>query len=76
MPRFNKNAIRLEPSKSYDKAIVGVSKDGYIKYSYWKLIAVTSELYSISDDEARDWVDFNTLGVNNEQSCFKVSYRR
>lgn len=76
MPRYNKNAIRLEPSNAYNRAIIGVTKDGFIRYSYWKLIEVTSELYNISDDEARDWVDYNTLGINYEQSCFKVSYRR
>jgi|LakMenEpi03Aug12_release.lakeMendotaPanAssembly.Ray.scaffolds.fasta_scaffold2102422_2 hypothetical protein len=74
--------IRIEPRESYDRAVIGVSKDGRLIYSYWKLIDVTLDLYfedqtQRSIDDAVDWVDYNICGLNDSKgTMFKLSYRR
>jgi hypothetical protein len=85
--KYSKNAIRIEPRKDYDKALLGRTKDGRLIYSYWKLVEVTidilykknkSEYLSEEEtDEAVEWVEYNILGLNDsKESQFKVSYRK
>lgn len=78
----NPNAIRIEPRKAYDKAILGKTKDGRLIYSYWRLVDVTLELYfddetEQSVDDAVEWVDYNICGLTDSKGTqFKLSYRR
>lgn len=78
----NPNAIRIEPRKAYDKAVLGKTKDGRLIYSYWRLIEVTLNLYfdgrtQQDMDDAVEWVDYNICGLNDgKETQFKLSYRR
>ena len=46
----------------YDKAIVGLSHDGRIVYSYDKLVDVTKDSGDdITFEDARAWVDVNVI---------------
>lgn len=78
----NPNAIRIEPRKAYDKAVLGKTKDGRLIYSYWRLIDVTLDLYFDGRTEqdknnAADWVDSNICGLNDSiDTQFELSYRR
>ena len=78
----NPNAIRIEPRKAYDKAVLGKTKDGRLIYSYWRLIDVTLDLYFDGRTEqdkknAADWVDYNICGLNDSgETQFELSYRR
>jgi len=67
--------IRIEPAKEYDKAIHKVRKDGYITYDYWKLVEVCMRLHDESIEDAREWVDYNILGLNDsDETYFGVWY--
>jgi hypothetical protein len=78
----NPNAIRIEPRKAYDKAVLGKTKDGRLIYSYWRLINVTLDLYfdgktQEDKDDDVDWVDYNICGFNDSlETQFKLSYRQ
>lgn len=63
-----KRFIRIEPRKSYDKAIVRKLKSGKLVYSFNKLVKVTMEEYSISKEDAEEWVDFHIIGGLNDCS--------
>jgi len=79
------NYYRIEPREHYDKAILKVDKNGYITYSYKKLMKITSELYGDQCDQKEDdggeaifdYLHYNILGLNdNQQSHFKVIYTK
>lgn len=85
--KYSKHAIRIEPRKKYDKAILGRTKDGRLIYSYYRLVEVTIDimyakndsLYLTEDetDQAVEWVDYNILGLNDsKETQFKLSYRK
>ena len=67
--------IRIEPHKQFKKAIHKVRRDGYITYNYWGMVEVCEKLYDISLEDAREWVDYNILGLNDDkEGLFKVRY--
>jgi hypothetical protein len=67
--------IRIEPNAQFKRAIVKTDKDGYITYSYFKLIEVCMKLYDLSADDAQEWVEYNILGLNDgKESLFGVVY--
>jgi hypothetical protein len=72
-----KRFIRIEPRKSYDKAIVRKLKSGKLVYSFNKLVQITMDEYSISNEDAKEWVDFHIIaGLNNSSySFFGICYR-
>lgn len=83
--KYSDKAIRIEPRRKYDKALIGRTKDGRLHYSYWRLIDVTFEIFNPNTktkdatqeqfDEAVEWVEYNILGLNDsKESMFKVSY--
>jgi hypothetical protein len=85
--KYSKHAIRIEPRKQYDKAILGRTKDGRLIYSYYRLVEVTIDimyakndsLYLTEDetDQAVEWVEYNILGLNDsKETQFKLSYRK
>jgi hypothetical protein len=69
---MNKEYIRLEPSKQYDKAIVKRSKDGCLTYNYDLLVLVTIRVHSFDYETAQEWVDYNIVSL--APHGFKVSY--
>lgn len=53
-------ALFLSPD-CYDKAIIGISHDDRIIYSYDKLVEVVMENAGSTFIDARAWVDYNIL---------------
>ena len=69
------NFIQIEPVKLFDKAIHKRLPSGYIIYDYWKLIKICHKLYGGTTEDARDWVEYNILGLNDsEETYFGVHY--
>ena len=53
--------IKFLVNESYDDALIGVSNDGRAVYDYEKMIEWLIEKYDWSDDEAVEWVEYNTI---------------
>ena len=53
--------IKYFTDYSYDDALIGVSEDGRAIYNYEKMIAWLMDEEGWADEEAVDWVDYNTL---------------
>lgn len=67
--------IRIEPHRSFKKAIHKVRKDGYITYNYWGLVEVCEHIYEMNQEDAIEWVEYNILGLNDSvESLFRVRY--
>lgn len=48
-------------NQAYDNAILGVTFDGRVIYSYEKMIIEYMEDHECSEEEATDWIDYNTI---------------
>ena len=46
---------------SYDDALIGITEDGRAVYDYAKMIDWLVETQGFTEDEATEWVDYNTL---------------
>lgn len=46
---------------SYDDALVGVTEDGRAVYDYGKMVLWLMEKEGMTEDEAIEWVEYNTL---------------
>lgn len=46
---------------SYDDALIGVSEDGRAVYDYDKMVAWLMETEGWSQDEAIEWIEYNTI---------------
>lgn len=46
----------------FDKAIIGVTHDGKAVYDYDKMVYCLMEEDNISEEEAIDFIDYNTIG--------------
>ena len=46
---------------SYDDALVGVSEDGRAIYDYEKMVQWLQQTEGWSDEEAREWIEYNTI---------------
>lgn len=53
-------ALRLEPSSTYDYAIIGLTSDGRIVYSEQKILFALQEFENLDYDEALEWYEYNT----------------
>ena len=51
----------LLDSMSYDKSIVGITEDNRIIYSYPKMVEELMEDEGWTEEEAIEWLDYNTL---------------
>ena len=40
MTKYHADAIRIEPAEWFDDAIIGTTKDGFLIYSYYRLVQV------------------------------------
>jgi len=63
------HAIRLD---GCDVAIIGYDHNGYIAYSYDRLVAVFIT-QGMTNDEAVEWMDYNVLPTNAGQN-FTIVY--
>jgi len=57
---LGKDTIMLEPSY-LDNAIIGITDEGQLIYSYEKLIDCFSKNEDMTYEEAIEWVDYNTI---------------
>ena len=55
--------IKFFVNYSYDDALIGVSDDGRAIYDYEKMIEWLMDEEDWSDEEAVDWIEYNTLRV-------------
>lgn len=46
---------------SYDSALIGVTEDGRAVYDYDKMVAWLVETEGFTEEEAIDWIDYNTI---------------
>lgn len=53
--------IKYLTDYSYDDALIGVSEDGRAIYDYEKMIEWLMDEEGFTDDEAVEWVEYNTL---------------
>ncbi len=53
--------IKFFVNYSYDDALIGVSDDGRAIYDYEKMIEWLMDEEDWSDEEAVDWIEYNTL---------------
>lgn len=57
---YDRSYIFVEPS--YVDAIIGVTDNGNVCYSYDKMIEYLMKENKMTEDEASDFVNFNTIG--------------
>ena len=48
-------------NSSYDNSIIGVTLDGRVIYSYERMINEYMEDNCCSEEDAIDWIDYNTI---------------
>lgn len=53
--------IKYFTNYSYDTALIGVSEDGRAIYDYEKMVEWLMEEEGWSDEEAVDWIEYNTI---------------
>ena len=46
---------------SFDNSIVGITTNGHAVYDYYKMVHELMEDDNINEQEAIDWIEFNTL---------------
>lgn len=59
---LNSNAIKFT-NPSYDNAIIGITQDGNLVYDYEKMITYLVETEAMSEEEAIDFIGYNTLDI-------------
>lgn len=69
--------MRIEPHSLFKKAVVSRTKDGYLTYSYWRLVECVMErdglkMNSINWENSEDYVNFNIVSMAPE--AFKITY--
>jgi hypothetical protein len=53
-------ALRLEPSETFDRAILGLSSEGRIVYSENRILLALQEVDGMEYEEALEWYEYNT----------------
>ena len=48
-------------NEGYDDALIGVTADGRAVYDFEKMVEWLIEKYNWSDEEAVEWIEYNTL---------------
>jgi len=77
MATYHDKAIRIEPGEWFDDAIVGTSKDGFLIYSYYRLVQVHMRYMNESEEDSTEWIDYNVMGLTCDSNpVFKVSMAR
>lgn len=57
---FGEGVAVLEP-EYFDKAIIRTSETGRLVYSYDKLVEVLAEAGQMPEEDAVEWVEYNTI---------------
>lgn len=57
---------------SYESALVGVSHDGRAVYDYDKMVDYLMQEESMSEEDAIDFIDYNTLGALGNQDGYPI----
>lgn len=57
------SGVVLLENFSYDTALVGVTTDGRAVYDYEKMIAWLVDTQGFTEDEAVEWINYNTVGA-------------
>ena len=60
---INPNAIVLEPQSTFNQAIIGSDPDGRVVYSSNKIIRAFISEDGMSEEEAIEYFEYNTLGT-------------
>ena len=60
---INPNAIVLEPQSTFNQAIIGSDPDGRLVYSSNKIIRAFMSEDCMSEEEAIEYFEYNTLGT-------------
>lgn len=75
MIKYHANAIRIEPAEWFDDAIIGTSKDGFLIYSYYRMIQVHMRYMNESEEDSAEWINYNVIGLTCDSNpTLKVSY--
>ena len=53
--------IKYLTDYSYDSALIGVSNDDRAVYDYEKMVEWLMDTENFSEEEAREWIDYNTI---------------
>lgn len=53
--------IKILDNSAFDKSVVGISEDGRLVYDYRKMVIEYMEDEECSEEEAIEWLDYNTL---------------
>jgi len=53
-------SLRLEPSTTFDRAILGLTSDGRIVYSENRILLALQEVDGMEYEEALEWYEYNT----------------
>lgn len=77
MATYHDKAIRIEPGEWFDDAIIGTTKDGFLIYSYYRLVQVHMRYMNESEEDSAEWIDYNVMGLTCDSNpVFKVSMAR
>ena len=60
---INPDAIVLEPRSTFNRAIIGTDPDGRLVYSSNKIIRAFMDEDGMSEEEAVEYFEYNTLGA-------------
>lgn len=75
--KFHSEAIRFEPSKWFDDAIIGTTKNGLLIYSYYRLVRVNMVYMNETEEDSIDWIDYNLIQLTFDSNpVFRVSMAR
>ena len=58
---YGYEGVKYLVNESYDDALIGVSEDGRAVYDYEKMVDWLVDKYSWADDEAVEWIEYNTI---------------
>lgn len=53
--------IKILDNHAYDDSVLGVTEDNRIVYSYERMVQEFMQDEDCSEEEAQEWVDYNTL---------------
>jgi hypothetical protein len=65
LSEINDEAIVLEPRSTFNRAIIGSDVNCRLVYSVTKIIRALMDEDGMSEQEALEWFEFNTLGTFN-----------
>ena len=58
---YDDNEYVCFTNPSFEGAIIGVTSDDRLVYDYNKMVVSAMKEMNVSEDEAIDWIDYNTI---------------